>query len=159
MTRRAGGPNGGLGDSSGVPRVTAFHDGPDLLTEAAATIPADDGDTVRVEYRHRDQWFLWLRESGRHSPGTRSGELTLTGTGSRGMSLTNIAAHRELELRFPRRVKKLSTGPVRRNRKVFQLSAGNIRMMSLSMVRRRLSVFADTVSVRIRMQSNSPPAN
>ena len=101
MTGRAGGPNGGLGDSSDVQAVAAFHDGPDLLTEAAATIPADDGDTVRVEYRHGDQRFLWLRESGRHSPGTWSGEVTLAGTGSRGMSLTNIAAHRELELRFP----------------------------------------------------------
>ena len=107
--------------------------GIDVLLFVAVTFFTDDGDTVRVEYRHGRYRFLGLRGSGRRPPDAWSGEMTLSGTDSRGMSVTNIAGNRELEIRFPSCTKKLSTGPFRRGRKHLPLSAGKILMMSLSM--------------------------
>ena len=78
--------------------------------EEPVTFFTDDGDAVRVEYRHGHYRFFGLRESGRHPPDARSGEMTLSGTVSKGMSITNIAGNRELEIRFTSRAKKLSTG-------------------------------------------------
>ena len=60
------------------------------------------------------------------------GEMTLLGTVSRGMSVTNIAGNRELEIRFPSPAKKLSTPLIEQRRKHFPLSAGKILMMSFS---------------------------
>ena len=60
-----------------------------------------------------------------------SGEVTLAGAVSRGVSLTNIAGNRELDFRFSCCEKKLSTGILRLRRKPLPLSAGKIRMMSL----------------------------
>ena len=54
--------------------------GIDLLLFVPVTFFADDGDAVREEYRHEHYKFIGLRESGRHAPGTWSGELTLAGT-------------------------------------------------------------------------------
>ena len=99
--------------------------------DVCATFRADDGDDVRTEYRHGIISYIKVERVWLTPPDIPSGELTLAGAVSKGVSLTNIAGNRELDFRFLSCWKKLSTGIFRLRRKPFPLSAGKRRIMSL----------------------------
>ncbi len=61
---------------------------------------ADDGGAVRIEYRHGIISFIRVEKVWLTPPDKPSGEVTLAGAVSRGVSHTNIAGNRELDFRF-----------------------------------------------------------